>query len=118
VDAQEARSRLEALLAELDASAKVLREVGDGRETGELNSVDQHPADYASNIVDADREEQSIEVIEAQRERVLAALGRIEDGSYGKCLTCGQPIPDERLEAVPEAERDVTHQQEFEAASR
>ena len=30
-----------------------------------------------------------------------AALGRIDDGTYGKCAVCGRQIPDERLEAVP-----------------
>jgi DnaK suppressor protein len=29
------------------------------------------------------------------------ALDRIESGTYGRCVSCGNPIPDERLEAVP-----------------
>ena len=32
-----------------------------------------------------------------------AALGRIEDGTYGVCTVCGGPIGEERLEAVPYA---------------
>ena len=32
-----------------------------------------------------------------------AALGRLDDGSYGLCSVCGRPIGDERLEAVPYA---------------
>lgn len=32
-----------------------------------------------------------------------AALGRIEDGSYGLCTRCGKPIGEERLEAMPYA---------------
>lgn len=32
-----------------------------------------------------------------------AALGRIDDGSYGLCSVCGRPIGEERLEAVPYA---------------
>ncbi|SDY78130.1 transcriptional regulator, TraR/DksA family [Jannaschia faecimaris] len=32
-----------------------------------------------------------------------AALKRIEDGSYGTCAKCGNPIAAERLEAVPTA---------------
>ncbi|MBI5867446.1 MAG: TraR/DksA family transcriptional regulator [candidate division Zixibacteria bacterium] len=31
------------------------------------------------------------------------ALRRIADGSYGKCVTCGQDISVARLEAVPHA---------------
>jgi RNA polymerase-binding protein DksA len=30
-----------------------------------------------------------------------AALRRIEDGTYGTCVNCGQEIPRERLEAYP-----------------
>ena len=32
---------------------------------------------------------------------VRAALGRIEDGSYGTCLHCDEEIKPKRLEAVP-----------------
>lgn len=36
---------------------------------------------------------------------IEAALGRIEDGSYGICVNCGEEISPERLEAVPHAAR-------------
>jgi DnaK suppressor protein len=32
--------------------------------------------------------------------QVRDALGRIEDGTYGKCIDCGRPIEPARLEAV------------------
>ncbi len=38
---------------------------------------------------------------------VEEALRRLQDGTYGRCLTCGQPIPERRLEAIPWAVRDV-----------
>jgi len=34
---------------------------------------------------------------------VQAALWRIEDGTYGLCTSCGQPIGVERLEILPQA---------------
>ena len=40
------------------------------------------------------------------KERVAeidAALGRVEAGTYGTCEACGKPIPEARLEVVPEA---------------
>ena len=40
------------------------------------------------------------------KERVVeidAALARVEDGTYGVCEACGKPIPEARLEVVPEA---------------
>jgi RNA polymerase-binding protein DksA len=32
---------------------------------------------------------------------IEAALKRIDDGTYGTCRTCGRPIGEERLEAMP-----------------
>lgn len=34
--------------------------------------------------------------------RIETALGRAEDGSYGRCQRCGSTIPAERLTAVPD----------------
>jgi DnaK suppressor protein len=34
---------------------------------------------------------------------VTAALERLDDGTYGKCQSCGETIPLERLEAIPTA---------------
>ena len=39
----------------------------------------------------------------AHRREVLAALGRIENGTFGRCERCGNVIPEERLEAIPTA---------------
>jgi DnaK suppressor protein len=36
-------------------------------------------------------------------DQVLAALRRIEDGSYGRCTDCGRSIGRLRLRALPEA---------------
>jgi RNA polymerase-binding transcription factor len=117
VDANVARTRLEGLLAELDTSAKVLQHSG-GSDTGELTTLDQHPADSGTSLADADREEASLEVLTAQQERVKAALARVEAGTYGRCVDCGRELPDERLDARPEAERCVDCQQKAEAAAR
>ena len=36
---------------------------------------------------------------------IHAALGRISDGTFGECVACGEPISEERLDAVPHAAR-------------
>jgi len=33
--------------------------------------------------------------------QIDAALGRMDEGEYGKCVDCGQEIPIERLRALP-----------------
>ena len=36
-------------------------------------------------------------------DQIAAAIERIEDGSYGRCVTCGIKIPKDRLKALPYA---------------
>jgi DnaK suppressor protein len=36
---------------------------------------------------------------------ILAALERIENGTYGTCSNCGEAIGEARLKAMPEAMR-------------
>ena len=75
-------------------------------ETGELvsSSADNHLGDTATETL----ERQMSYTLEENAETVLAAidaaLQRIEDGTYGTCIRCGQPIAEERLEALPYAE--------------
>lgn len=113
MDEQISRTRLNQLLADLDQSAATLEGemVGD---SGELSTVDQHPADSATDLSDADREEAILQVVNGQRDQVRAALHRIDEGSYGTCVDCGATLPDERLEARPEAARCVACQAKLE----
>lgn len=113
MEAAVARARLEQMLAELEESARVLQR--GGGDTGDHNTIDQHPADSGANLADADREEASVEILHAQQERVREALARVDAGSYGRCVDCGAELPDERLEARPEASRCVNCQQRAES---
>ncbi|URA11130.1 TraR/DksA family transcriptional regulator [Thermospira aquatica] len=42
-------------------------------------------------------------------EEILKALQRIENGVYGKCIVCGEEIDEERLDAIPYAEKCRKH---------
>lgn len=60
---------------------------------------------------------------EAQRDidelrDVQAALARLDDGSYGDCLDCGEPIPLQRLLVQPAALRCAACQAAHERAAR
>ena len=66
---------------------------------------DEPPKDWE----DRASERQSDEVLEAlgahdlaELRQIEAALARIEDGTYGDCVKCGDPISEKRLEALPE----------------
>jgi DnaK suppressor protein len=52
------------------------------------------------------------ELVELQA--IEDALKRIQEGVYGLCLSCGVPIPHERLHAAPQALRCVACQTTFE----
>lgn len=114
MDIERARKQLQDLLADLDRSYGTLREE---RPAGgdELANYDQHPADAATNLSDADRAEALVEATERQRAQVRDALQRIDDGTYGVCINCGRTLADERLEARPEAARCVQCQQQYES---
>jgi DnaK suppressor protein len=102
VDTATARTRLEAMLADLDRSIAILRSEHPERELS--------PADAGSGLSDSDRVEAALGSLERHRAAVDAALARIAAGTYGQCVGCGKPVPEGRLEARPDAARCVTCQ--------
>ena len=50
----------------------------------------------------------------SQLAEVRSALSRLEDGSFGECLQCGNPIGEKRLEAVPWAAHCIACQEKIE----
>ncbi|MFL6137040.1 MAG: TraR/DksA family transcriptional regulator [Frankiaceae bacterium] len=118
VDVQATRDRLTEMLADLDRSAEVLDRDDADLEPGELSNLDQHPADTATYLQDSDREQSMREVVDGRRQEVEAALRRLDGGSYGRCVDCGNELSPERLDARPEAARCVDCQAKAEAAAR
>ena len=39
--------------------------------------------------------------------QIEAALGRMASGDYGVCVECGEPISEQRLDAIPHAARCI-----------
>ena len=61
----------------------------------------QDPADMAANAYTKELM-MSMSTNDRQLlESIDAALHRIADGTYGKCIHCSEPILEKRLEAVP-----------------
>jgi DnaK suppressor protein len=107
MDVMNARQRLEEICHELDRSITVLNGGGQRQWSGDYP---QDPADAGANLSESERSEAVLAVARRQRSDVLAALHRIDLGTYGTCLDCGGPVPDGRLEAKPEAARCVACQ--------
>ena len=73
----------------------------------ELSTVDQHPADVATELFDEELAGGMRERLREELEAIERAEQRLAEGTYGISVESGKPIPDERLEAVPTAERTV-----------
>ena len=97
-----ARKRLEEMRADLDRTVLVL--------LGEHHLVrggGAEPGDAGANLTEADRNAAAVDSAKAQRAEVIAALARMDDGSYGRCVDCAGPVPEPRLEARPATARCV-----------
>jgi RNA polymerase-binding transcription factor DksA len=77
---------------------------GDQRDvTGEISTVDQHPADVADFTFQRELQETTSQLLDREEAQVQAAMRARERGTYGTCQECGRTIPPERLAARPEA---------------
>ncbi|MBN2551980.1 MAG: TraR/DksA family transcriptional regulator [Spirochaetales bacterium] len=90
----------------LELKEQILRQlVSESDEFQELVD-DMEPKDLA-DIAAEDIDRRILEVLGSQEIRRLqlidAALGRMENGHYGICMSCGKKIPEERLKAIPYA---------------
>jgi DnaK suppressor protein len=75
------------------------------------------PQDFEEIAVDflETQQEQSVQVNEqALLTEIEQALERLDKGTYGKCVVCGQPIPEKRLEAIPWAARCIKDEEQLE----
>lgn len=91
------------LLAELGYLEAASMSVTSKDQTGDLSSYSFHMADQGSDTM-----EREMAFTLASREgrflhHLNEALERIENGTYGKCRSCGGDIGKNRLEAVPHA---------------
>jgi RNA polymerase-binding transcription factor DksA len=93
------RRRVEGLLRDEMASADLGRAQTDS--TGALSSVDQHPADQASETVAREVGEALVGSLRAELAAVAAAFERLDAGTYGQCVACHRPISPERLAVLP-----------------
>ncbi|MGZ9585086.1 TraR/DksA C4-type zinc finger protein [Paenibacillus marinisediminis] len=85
--------------------------------TGELSGIDNHPGDLGSEMFERGKDLALNELHETQWERIDTALQRMDEGSYGTCTVCGQDIPFERLEAVPETMYCIEHSPKYFSAN-
>ena len=69
----------------------------------EFSAYDNHPADIAAETFERSKDMALRENSQRLLQDIEQALQRIEDETYGTCVTCGKSIPAERLRVAPQA---------------
>ena len=70
-------------------------------------SDEEDPANLASDLYEDELDEGLADDLREELAAVERAEARLSAGTYGLSIESGSPIPDERLEALPTAERTV-----------
>lgn len=121
MDDSQARSILDAERERLGTIQADLRSEGldpaSEEDLTDASAVEQHSSDVGTDTHDRSRDLGLLEQVEAELRDIEDALRRLEEGSYGRCEVCGQPIPDERLEANPTARFDIEHERARESGA-
>ena len=99
------RERIESSLADLERLRR-----------SELDEIDTatDTLDDGELIEEGEVDEALAVQLRAELEAVERAEKRLEDGTYGFSVDSGEPIPAERLEAIPWAERTTEEQERYE----
>ena len=94
--AEKLRARLDDLLARTEVIEDDLR-----------HPLDADWEEQAVDLADDETLEGVDEVLRQEIQQIRLALLRIDNGTYGTCAICGDPISKERLEARPIATRCI-----------
>ena len=110
IDVKRFRQRL--LQLEQETARRIDRDIESARE-----SADDQPDAVDQAVVDELRDEHLVlaQTDAEVRAQIQAALERIANGTYGRCVVDGEAIEPARLEAVPWAPYCARHQREAEA---
>jgi len=109
---EESQAR-ELLARERERIERSLVDLAPGGDVDELSAVDQHPADAGSDLFETEREAGLANQLREELAAVERAEQRLADGKFGLSVESGEPIPDERLERMPWAERTVEEQERY-----
>jgi DnaK suppressor protein len=115
MDSERARSLL---IAERDEVQGLLKDTEAESREARGAEVDSEAGDYGDAAQPLQAQGEGDAIAESLRNRLDAierALHRLDEGTYGRSVRSGEPIPDERLEADPAAELTI---EEARAAER
>jgi DnaK suppressor protein len=108
MDENQARTLLSARRAELESLLKATQEEGRENTESEDDASDAGDADDPAQLLTAEAMDDAIaESLRDQLAAVERAEQRLANGTYGRSVRSGVPIPDARLEVNPTAELTV-----------
>jgi DnaK suppressor protein len=84
---------------------RIERELARARHEDDGEPADEFdPANLATDLYQDEFDQSRADDVREQLAALERAEARLAAGTYGRSVESGQPIPDERLEAVPTAE--------------
>ena len=102
----ENKFKMQMKTALLELKQQILKHLASESDEFKELIEDLKPKDLADIAAD-DIDRKTLQVLGSQDLKRLqlidSALARIENGHYGVCMSCGEKIPKERLEAIPYA---------------
>jgi DnaK suppressor protein len=112
--------QLEAMLN--DRRLELVNQVQDRKREARADNFKEREVLDEGESAEADvQEEIEFALMEMKAEtlnKIMFALQRLEQGSYGSCLECGEDIPESRLRALPFAVRCRSCEEGCETAQR
>lgn len=91
------------LRQDLRSVEKELTDLGATSDGGVKVLLDEGFADAAQTTSERAQVLSLVDGLRQRLDHLLAALQRIENGTYGRCVQCGRDIAPERIEAIPAA---------------
>jgi len=116
MDQDRARSLL---TAERDDVLRLLQKTetaGQDDREAEVETEAEDEGDAALALTEEGEDDAITESLRDRLDTIERALHRLDDGTYGRSVRSGKPIPDERLEADPAAELTVEEARAAESA--
>ncbi|PFG36718.1 TraR/DksA family transcriptional regulator [Flavimobilis soli] len=89
----------------LGAHARTFQDIVDA--AANANVDDEHDPEGTTIAFERSQVDALAQSAHDALDEISAALARLDDGTYGVCEACGQPIPLDRLRARPTARRCV-----------
>ncbi len=117
-EGSDVREKLEAQLVKLQADLATIEKSLDLKNRTDVArpGFGKRVGDYTSEVIERTTREGSAQNLRTMIAEVERAIERVDEGTYGFCVDCGQPINPERLEVKPSATQCIDCKRKSESA--